>query len=229
MPRCLIKICGLTRESDVKMVGESGVDTIGLLIDMPSPRSLDAERAGKLMRLSPVQPVLLFFDKERDDVMGIIDRLWPTAIQLQGHESPEYVAWLRERTDISIWKGVHLPAAGTGTVDEAEVLGRINAYAEADTDIILLDTVVKAKDGERMGGTGKSFDWKAAAGIVAKSPKPVMLAGGLKPENVAKAIKTVRPFGVDLASGVESSPGIKDPEKVRAFVKAVEEASKEKE
>lgn len=224
MPHCEIKICGITREQDVELVCGAGADYVGLLIDMPSPRTLTVERAAELARLSTLPVVLLFFDKPPEQVAGIAAELRPHGIQLQGHESPEDTAFLRERLECEIWKGVHLPVQGTGQVDVGQVEQRIKAYAQAGADKILLDTVVKSSGETQMGGTGKTFDWQTAAELVPRAPRPVILAGGLKPENVAQAIKTVRPHGVDLSSGVESAPGIKDPDKVRRFIQAVRQA-----
>jgi phosphoribosylanthranilate isomerase len=223
MPGCKIKICGVTREQDVRLISDSGADYVGLLIDMPSKRTVDAERAARLMAVSAIPAALLFFDKPREDVARIVETLNPAAVQLQGHETQQDVQWLRGRMDCAIWKGVHLPAAGTGEVQSQEVLARMNDYAMAGADVILLDTVVKPQQGAaQMGGTGKTFDWNTAAELSTVFPGLIMLAGGLNPENVGRAIDMVHPWGVDLASGVESgTPGIKDPAKVTAFVKEV--------
>lgn len=219
-----IKICGVTREQDVAVVSESGADFLGLLIDMPSPRTLTEERAGELLRISKIPVVLLFFDKPAEEVAAIVERLKPAGIQLQGHESAKDVSWLRQRVSCEIWKGVHLPASDQGQVQVQETLADINRYDLSGADKILLDTVVKTKDGEKRGGTGKTADWNAAAELVTLTQKPVILAGGLTPDNVARAIETVNPAGVDLSSGVESAPGIKDHDKVRTFVRNARKA-----
>lgn len=226
MPGCKIKICGVTRPEDAALVSASGADFLGLLIDMPSPRTLDESRAAHIMQACPMPVALLFFDKPREDVDAVTARLNPAAIQLQGHESARDVAWLRERVSCRIWKGVHLPAAGTGDVQIQEVLARMNDYTLAGADVILLDTVVKKQQGAaQMGGTGKTFDWNAAAELATVFPGRIMLAGGLTPDNVGRAIDLVHPWGVDLASGVESgTPGVKDPAKITAFVKQVKKS-----
>jgi phosphoribosylanthranilate isomerase len=223
MPGCKIKICGVTREQDVKLIGECGADFVGLLIDMPSRRTLDEARAAELKAASAIPVALLFFDKPREDVARIAERLSPAAVQLQGHEPPQDIQWLRARIQCEIWKGVHLPALGQGQIQSQETLSRMNDCSMAGADVILLDTVVKPQHGaEQMGGTGKTFDWNAAAELSAVFPGRVMLAGGLNPENVGRAIDMVHPWGVDLASGVESgTPGVKDPDKVRAFIREV--------
>ena len=225
MSACTIKICGVTREEDVDLVGDAGADYLGLLIDMPSPRTLTAERAAELMARSKAPVVLLFFDKPREELARIVNELTPHAVQLQGHESADDVKWLCREIDTEIWKGVHLPARGGGGVQVQEVIDTMNGYTMAGADKILLDTVVKTAQGEQRGGTGKTFDWDAAAEIVLLCGMRVILAGGLNPDNVADAITRIHPYGVDLSSGVEKSPGVKDPDKVRAFVKAVRGAS----
>lgn len=224
MSQFTIKICGVTREQDAAVIGESGADYLGLLIDMPSPRSLTEARAAELLRISKAPVVLLFFNKAREDVAAIVERLKPHGIQLQGQEPAKDVNWLRQRLTCEIWKGVHLPATGQGQVQVQETLADINRYDVAGADKILLDTVVKTKDGEKRGGTGITADWNAAAELVTLAQKPVILAGGLTPGNVAQAIQTVNPAGVDLSSGVESAPGVKDHDKVRAFVRNARKA-----
>lgn len=224
MPEFTIKICGVTREEDVAVAGESGADFLGLLIDMPSPRTLTKERAAELLRISKIPVVLLFFDKPAEEIASIVERLKPAGIQLQGHEPAKDISWLKQRISCEIWKGVHLPASGQGQVQVQEMLADINRYDVSGADKILLDTMVKTPRGEKRGGTGKTADWNAAAELVALAQKPVILAGGLTPGNVARAIETVNPAGVDLSSGVESAPGVKDHDKVRAFVRNARKA-----
>ena len=140
----------------------------------------------------------------------------------QAHATPREVERLAQRGEAIIWKSVHLPPAGEGdSVSVSDILQRIEAYREAGVEIIVLDTIHKQPGGAKYGGTGLRSDWQLARRVVEDSPLPVLLAGGLGPENVVEALRQVRPFGVDMASGVESSVGRKDGAKVKAVVGAV--------
>ncbi len=214
----------MTREEDVTLISNSGAHYIGLLIDMPSVRTLDETRAATFATIATIPVVLLFFDHDIDHIVHCVERIAPAAVQLQGHESPEDVSHLRTRIKCEIWKGIHLPAAGSGEVPYTAINRRMYCFHEMGADKLLLDTYVKTSLGLSMGGTGMTYDWDFAATVAATAPCPVFMAGGLSPENVAEAIGKLHPFGVDLASGIESSKGIKDPAKVAAFVKAVRDA-----
>jgi phosphoribosylanthranilate isomerase len=218
---CLIKICGITREQDVALVGGSGADYMGLLIDMPSPRTLDLETAARFASLSQIPVILLFMGSALSRITEAAEKIRPAGVQIQGEEAPEYIAELRALVTCEIWKGVHLPADGGGEWEPKKYFEIIRRYSESGADKILLDTVLLKGNTKQMGGTGRTYDWAKARLLAEKSPKPVIMAGGLTPENVADAIRAVRPAGVDLASGVESQKGIKDPDKVAAFVRNV--------
>jgi len=211
-----IKICGLTRVEDVELISRSGADYAGLLINMPSKRTLDLETAVEFSKICKIDTVLLFMNSEIEFVIRAVDVIKPFGVQLQGAETPEYIVKMKKEIECEIWKGVHLPA--DGIINQRQVLDVMNDYAESGANIILLDTVVTGEAGKQFGGTGRTYDWDEAKNIVQASPLPVMIAGGLNPDNVSEAICKLKPFGVDLASGVESRKGIKDPEKVRRFV-----------
>ncbi len=221
---CRIKICGVTREEDVALVSASGADYVGLLVNMPSARTLTPERAVELAALSGIPAILLFMGSPAELVAETARAARAAGVQIQGDEAPEFIASIRPLLDCEIWKGIHLPAEGSGDCDERAALDLMRLHAAAGADRLLLDTVSVEGGKRRMGGTGRVYDWDAAARIASLSPRPVFMAGGLNPDNVADAIRRVRPFGVDLAGGVESAPGIKDPEKVAAFVHAVRSA-----
>jgi phosphoribosylanthranilate isomerase len=223
---CLIKICGVTRIEDVDLIGGSGADFMGLLINMPSPRTLDPDTAARFAARSAVPVILLFLNSDAGLIAECAGRIKPAGVQIQGDEPPEFIASLRLALSCEIWKGVHLPAEGSGDWRVEEYHEKIIRYARSGADKILLDTVLLKGNTRQMGGTGKTYDWEKARLLARESPAPVIMAGGLTPENVADAIRAVRPAGVDLASGVESQKGIKDPEKVAAFVKNVRSATK---
>ncbi|MEW6201875.1 MAG: phosphoribosylanthranilate isomerase [bacterium] len=218
-----IKICGVTNEEDVRLISDAGADYLGLLLDVPSPRSLTLERVEGLSKISRVPVVILFSDAETEKIQKAVERIRPYAIQLQGNESPEVISNLRKYVTTEIWKALHFPAQGDGIVPIEEVKHKMKEYAEAGSDKIILDTVVVREGKREQGGTGKTHDWGLAEELAALSAVPVFLAGGLNPENVCEAIEKVQPYGVDLSSGVEKSVGKKDPQKVRTFIKRVRE------
>ncbi len=224
MKRCLIKICGITREADVELIGGSGADYMGLLIDMPSKRSLDLPTAARFASMSRIPVVLLFMGADTSLVAEAAREIQPAGVQIQGEETPDYIAAIKETVSCEIWKGVH-PAGEESEWSVEQYLEKLIGFAEAGADKLLLDTVLRKGNTKRMGGTGKTYDWGRAARLAALSPLPVIMAGGLNPANVTDAIRVVRPAGVDLASGVESRTGIKDPGKVDEFVKNVRAAS----
>jgi phosphoribosylanthranilate isomerase len=198
-----LKICGNTNIEDVRLVGASGADYCGILVDVGfSERTLSLQQASELALESKIPTVILLCD-----VDAIIK---PLAIQLLGHESPESVKKMKAEVHCRIWKTIHLPLIPKEASPED--------YALAGIDAIIVDSFDTSEGFVRLGGTGKLVDWRAAAAVVKTSSIPVFLAGGINPENVQKAVTEVRPFGIDLCSGVESSRGKKDPEKLRNLV-----------
>jgi phosphoribosylanthranilate isomerase len=136
----------------------------------------------------------------------------PFALQLHGNEAPELIAALRGRVSCQIWKALPLPPA-TERASVKPFLEQIQSFAKAGCDAFVLDTATAGG----FGGTGEVASWELAADLVRLSDVPCFLAGGLTPENVTKAVIAVKPYGVDVSSGVENSPGVKDPEKIRLF------------
>jgi phosphoribosylanthranilate isomerase len=191
-----------------------------------SPRSLRAEEAVSIFQAPGVPKVALLLEPSEEDFSRIVGLLRPQAVQLVGEETPALVKELAQGGEAVIWKSVHLPPAGTESRIHLEhILHRIYAYQEAGAELVVLDTVEKRGEKVKYGGTGLRSDWEMAQEVVKGSPLPILLAGGLGPENVVDALREVKPFGVDMASGVESSVGVKDPGKVKAVVRAVREFS----
>jgi phosphoribosylanthranilate isomerase len=206
-----LKICGNTNIEDVRLVGDSGADYCGILVNVGfSERTLTLPQASELAKESKIPTVILLCDPELELVKEVAAVINPLAIQLLGHESPEMVKKMKSEVRCQIWKTVHLPVIP----EEASP----DDYTRAGIDALLIDSVDTSEGFARLGGTGKLADWKAAAAIVKTASVPVFLAGGINPENVRRAITEVRAFGIDLCSGVESSRGKKDPEKVRNLV-----------
>ncbi len=207
-----LKICGNTNIEDVRLVGASGADFCGILVNVAwSERSLSLQRAVELASESKIPNVILMCDLKVEEIEEVVAEIKPFAIQLLGHESPELVRVLKSALKCRIWKTVHLSlVSGQASPEE---------YVKAGADALLIDSVDTSEGFQRLGGTGKVADWKAAAAIIKAVSIPVFLAGGINPENVEKAITEVRPYGIDLCSGVEASRGKKDLEKLRNLVK----------
>lgn len=210
--RSYLKICGNTNIEDVELIGDSGADYCGILVNVGfSERSLSLEQAHEVAFASKISNVILLCDPETKAVEKVAAEIQPFAVQLLGQESPEFVKYLKSRVGCQMWKTIHLPiVSGQASPEE---------YVQSGADALLVDSVDSSEGFLRLGGTGKVADWKAAAAIVEAVSIPVFLAGGIDPENVEQAVLEVRPFGIDLCSGVEASKGKKDPEKVRALIK----------
>lgn len=214
-----IKICGLTREEDALAAARMGADFLGFVFAPSSPRRIDAERAKRIVhyvrgwmkqehdrrqvdaRCAPFEPrelrfVGVFANQPIEEIDSIVTHAGLDIVQLHGDESAEEVAAMRLPVIKAFRVGVEL--------SEPVGYGLAHWY--------LFDAASAAG----LGGTGTRFDWNLVKGLF--EDKPFFLAGGLTPENVGEAIRTVHPFAVDVASGVESAPGIKDEAKIRAFV-----------
>lgn len=204
-----VKICGVTRLEDAQFAVELGAAALGFNFYPPSPRYGSPASAREIiLKLSPlVVAVGVFANETKDDhVAGVAEEAGVTAVQLHGPEFPSL--------DRALAKFRLIRAVAVGNGFRAETLRELQA------DAFLLD----AFDTKFLGGTGKPFDWSLAR--AANNFGTIILAGGLTPENVGQAIRDVRPFAVDVASGVESEPGIKDPAKLRDFFAAVARADK---
>jgi phosphoribosylanthranilate isomerase len=201
-----IKFCGITGLDDAKRAVEAGAWALGLILFEGSPRRCalpDAERITATLRRQ-AEICGVFVNAPLDEVTGIADGIGLTMVQLHGDEGPSYCAEVARRT-------------GAKVVKAARVRGRsdINALEAFHTDFHLLD----AHQPGQYGGTGATFDWELVG--QRRTETPFILSGGLNPDNVADAIAATQPFAVDTASGTEARPGVKDPEKLRAFAAAV--------
>lgn len=206
-----LKICGVTTSTDAELVSASGADYCGILINVDfSERSISLRQAGEVASASRIPVVVLLCDPELEAAEKIVRQIRPHAIQLLCQESPETVSRLKARLSCRIWKSVHLPPPPDQAPPEA--------YVEAGADALLIDSADESGGFLRLGGTGKVADWQAAAAIVEKLSTPIFIAGGINQDNVEEALTRLRPYGVDLCSGVEAAVGEKDPEKVRALV-----------
>ncbi len=201
--RVRVKICGLTRDEDVKAAVAAGADAVGFVFTA-SPRRISAETAIRLSSYVPegVLRVGLFLDQDRSEIDRVINSVPLDVLQFHGSETEQECSvfglpWL---------KAVAMENAESAKQAESDYPGAMG---------LLLDSHTTGK----RGGSGKVFDWSLSRPVA----KPIWLAGGLNATNVAQAIHIVRPFAVDVSSGVEAAPGIKDTSRIRAFIKAVRE------
>jgi phosphoribosylanthranilate isomerase len=207
-----VKICGLREPANVAVAAEAGAAYIGLVFFEKSPRHVSIAEARNLALEVPpgVAKVALVVNASDEELGAILDRVPLDMLQLHGRETPARVAEIRARFGLPVMKALG--------VAEASDLAVLPDY-EAVADQILLDA--KAPKGAALpGGNGLAFDWRLVAGQVFE--KPWMLAGGLTPDNVAEAIARTGARQVDVSSGVESAPGVKDPALIRAFIAAAQ-------
>ncbi len=214
-----VKICGQTSLADSAMSIRAGADFIGVVLDVPwSKRSLNLQAALPIFQEYGNRSFLLTFDKVVDRAMvEIVSTLDPYALQLTGREPAEDIRKIKELTGKPVFKSIHMPAANGGSVDERSLCRRIEDYEKSGADGFILDTATNGM----YGGTGVRSDWAAAARIIEQVHAPVFLAGGINPDNVAEALKVPGIYGIDLASGVESSKGVKSGEKLLSLFEAV--------
>lgn len=200
------KICGITNIADALQAVAEGADALGFVFYPPSPRAVSIEQAASILAALPpfVTTVGLFVDAQRADIQALLEQVPLDLLQFHGDETPEqcagfarpYIKAVRMRDGICLREQCQRYSAAAG---------------------LLLDTFVAGVP----GGTGEAFDWSR---VPADLAKPVILAGGLEPGNVAQAIAQVRPYAVDVSGGVERSKGVKDAAKVSAFLQAVRQA-----
>ncbi len=200
-----VKICGVTRLSDALDAVRFGADALGFNFWPKSKRYCEPEAAAEIIsRLPPfVVTVGVFVNQSRSHIQRVVARSGISTVQLHGDEAPELA-----------------PALSRPVIRALRVESKasLDEMARWSASAFLLDTPTAG-----FGGSGKTFDWRLVKGAGKKAP--ILLAGGLNPANVADAVKQVRPYGVDVASGVESAPGIKDSKKMRRFITAAKEAA----
>lgn len=207
--RCRVKVCGITSVADAQMVSAAGVDAIGLVFYAKSSRHVTIERAAEICAALPpfVSAVGLFLDASEAFVNQVLDVVPLDVLQFHGSETPEYC------------NGFHRPyikALGMSGVTGDDFRELADQYPLAQG--VLVDSHAPGA----AGGTGKTFDWTQ---VPQDYPKAIILAGGLKAENVADAIRTTRVYAVDISSGVEAVPGVKDSAKIAAFMDEVRQAN----
>jgi phosphoribosylanthranilate isomerase len=207
-----VKICGITSLADAKLAADSGAWAIGMIFTDASPRRVQFEAAaeiGAAMRRR-VEVVGVFLNSPLDELVELAELCSLTALQLHGDEGPTYCAEAGRRTGCKVIKAARVR-------DRASVQA-LRAF-RVGVDYHLLDAYAE----DAAGGTGRTFPWELAK--TRGAGPPLILSGGITPDNVAEAVAELRPFAVDSASGTEASPGVKDPAKVTALIRAVQQAS----
>ena len=210
--RIFVKICGITNEADARTAIDAGADALGFNMVRRSARYIDIDKAAAWIDNLPKEicKVAVIADPNWEDACRIGQLRFIDALQLHGNESPEFCRRLAD---------AEIPFAKAVPVTGSKSLAGLPDYF---TDTMILDSSARGT----FGGTGKPFPWKFAPEFVRHHPRiSVILAGGLNPENVAEAVRVVRPRGVDVTTGVEALPGKKDANLVKAFIEAVRQAS----
>ncbi|MCW8039373.1 MULTISPECIES: phosphoribosylanthranilate isomerase [Acinetobacter] len=210
--RTRAKICGITRIQDIQSAVNAGADAIGFVFFPPSPRSVSTAQAKQLIQHVPayVQTVGLFVNASADEILQILKDVPLDILQFHGDETPEQCQRIAAQAGRRWYKAIQVKP-------DLDVIAEIQNYQAAGASAVLLD----AWHPELKGGTGHSFDW-------AQFPKldiPLILAGGLKPENIEDAIRTTGAYAVDVSGGVESSKGMKDQQLIERFMQGVHRGS----
>lgn len=211
----MIKICGLSDPGTLEAALASGADMVGFVRFPRSPRhvSLEQGRALSIQARGKAARVALVVDATDEELDAVVEALDPDLLQLHGSESPGRVAEVRARTGRPVMKAI-------GIREEADLAG-LHAHA-ATADLLLVDAKPPPDAGALPGGNGVSFEWRLVQGL--DPGRPLMLSGGLDPGNVADAIAATGLAAVDVSSGVESRPGVKDPSRIEAFIRAARAA-----
>ncbi|WP_180038776.1 phosphoribosylanthranilate isomerase [Acinetobacter sp. YH16052] len=210
--RTRAKICGITRVEDVHAVANAGCDAIGFVFYPPSPRHVTLEQAEILIQSVPayVQAVGLFVNSRADEIQAILNKVPLDILQFHGDETPEQCQAIAQQVGRRWYKAIQVKP-------DLDVVAEIQGYQDAGASAVLLD----AWHPDLKGGTGHSFDWDTFP----KLNIPLILAGGLNPDNIEQAILTTQAYAVDVSGGVESAKGIKDQQLIERFMQGVHRGS----
>jgi phosphoribosylanthranilate isomerase len=220
---CRVKICGITNLNDAGLAAGVGADYIGVIIDVAfSPRSMGINEAGPIFASAPLPAVALVHQMEPARLEELLLKLRPHAVQFLSPEGPDLAGRLKNlQPGLQIWQSLFMPAGGevVAGYDFGTLALKTVRCKEAGVDVVLFDTA--ALSSGRFGGTGLTGDWDLAGKLVEEAALPAFLAGGINPGNIRRAVEAVRPFGIDLCSGVEEYPGKKSPARLKALMEAL--------
>ena len=213
--RTRAKICGITRTQDIQAAVNAGVDAIGFVFFEPSPRYVNIELAQQLAQLIPpyVNIVGLFVNATAEQIAQVLEQVPLDVIQFHGDETAEQCRQIAKYNKRRWYKAIQVKPDATSV----EIISTIQQYQQAGASAMLLD----AWHPELKGGTGHSFDWSQFP----KLDIPLILAGGLNPDNIEDAIQMTQPYAVDVSGGVESAKGIKDQQRIEQFMQGVQRGS----
>lgn len=221
-----VKICGITDIKNAQLAAENGADYIGVLVEVAiSPRSKTIAEAKEIFSAALLPTVALVYQMPAEQLKYLINELNPYAIQFLGEQDPNVITLLKQNfPKVHTWQSLHLPAGDA--FDIIKVASKAESYINAGVDIIVLDTAVETGAKKQYGGTGQTNNWELVKDLIPLIKAPVLLAGGLNPENVQKALLTVNSIGIDVSSGVEVIKGQKDPAKLKLLISQVRELEK---
>lgn len=225
-----VKICGTTSIKDAQMAVDAGADYLGVLVNVSiSERSNTIEKAKAIVESSGIPSLTLLYNISVDEICHIVDIINPYGIHLLGHATIEMIDELKKRVNCQIWATVYLPVKDQDKADVEEIKEEMKSYERTRVDAIVIDTMSVKIDEKsvRYGGTGKTADWDIAKELVGQVQIPVFLAGGINPDNIREAILKVDPYGVDLASGVETTKCNRDPEKTKKLMEEVRKVERD--
>ncbi len=221
-----VKICGLMTEADIDLCTDAGADALGFVTEypIPVPWNLDRQRARDLIaKVPPFVTTTAVVGGPKESILELIDTLNPQVVQLHGDETAEDIADICEtvsKRGIKVVKALRIDVdTGKAHFAEQDPVGAAIVLSQTGVSALAVDS----KTASRPAGTGVTLDWRIIKKVSASISIPLILAGGLTIDNVATAIESVAPYGVDIISGVEKSPGMKDPDKVRRFVQTVKQ------
>ena len=223
---CRVKICGITSLEDAGLAAEVGADYIGVIIEVAfSPRSMGINDAAPIFTSALLPAVALVHQMKPERLHELLLTLRPHAVQFLSPEGPEIAGWLKKlQPGLQVWQSLFLPAGGEAAdgFDFETLVQKAKLCREAGVDMVLFDTAAISIG--KFGGTGLTADWSLAEELVRAAKLPAFLAGGINPGNIRWAVEKVRPYGIDLSSGVEESPGKKSAAKLRALMEELRQA-----
>lgn len=223
---CRVKICGITSLEDACLAAEAGADYVGVIIEVAfSPRTMSINDAVPIFTSALLPVVALVHRMKPERLQELLLILKPHAIQFLSQEGPEMAGWLKKlQPGLQVWQSLFLPADGESAAgfDFAALAEKTALCRQAGVDAVLFDTAAIASG--KFGGTGLTADWRLAKELVREAKLPAFLAGGINPDNIRRAVETVKPYGIDLSSGVEESPGKKSSARLRALMEELRQA-----